>query len=399
MIDSESEKSREKSSCSDLSKRYSGESNNRVISDIIATDVSQEINLSIGNVLRGLKAVADLGIGLVELDMLDHLREEVRSLGLLKEELEEEDSQAVLQELENTLFNFLDKANSRSSSEISQEVKPVYGSSDEALIENPSLEWNVSKSNPNHEEISTEKGIAKRIAENVMEIECLLAKAWASLSHKRLFAAQWKLSPTPEWFDHSIDLFFQWSKTNNSLWLERGVFGGLGLQGGNLLELSCGDGFNARHFYSHRSKKVVACDFDPLALRTAKSKNNAPNIEYVLADIRTHMPGGKYENIVWDAAIEHFTPEEIISIMSDLKKRLTEDGVLSGHTLIEKGGGAKHIHQHEYEFKDMKDLKRFLSPHFENVKVFETIFPSRHNLYFWASDSEIPFDTNWSHCI
>ena len=60
-------------------------------------------------------------------------------------------------------------------------------------------------------------------------------------------------------------------------------------------------------------------------------------------------------------------------------------------------GGGKAIHQHEYEFADMDDLKRFLSPHFRNVKVFETIFPSRHNLYFWASDGALPFDAGWPH--
>lgn len=111
------------------------------------------------------------------------------------------------------------------------------------------------------------------------------------------------------------------------------------------------------------------------------------------------MPIGEFENIVWDAAIEHFTPEEIESIMLNIKDRLTVDGVLSGYTIVERGDGKKHIHQHEYEFKDMNDLKRFLTPHFKNVRVFETIYPSRHNLYFWASDSTIPFDLDWKHSV
>ena len=111
------------------------------------------------------------------------------------------------------------------------------------------------------------------------------------------------------------------------------------------------------------------------------------------------MPEGKYENIAWDAAIEHFTPEEISSIMTNIKERLTNDGIFSGYTIVEKDDGTKHIHQHEYEFKDMEDLKSFLTPHFKNVKVFETIYPDRHNLYFWASDEVIPFDKNWGYCI
>lgn len=249
--------------------------------------------------------------------------------------------------------------------------------------------------------IFPKKGFLKLIAEFFFEIECRIAKTWASSAHKRLFFAQWGLSPTPEWFDHSIDMYYQWSKTNNSLWLERGVFSGLALKGGGgeLLELSCGDGFNSKHFYAHRTKNVIACDFDPTAIHTAKTKNHAPNITFLLADIRTQMPQGQFDNIVWDAAIEHFTPDEIHSIMLNIKSRLKKDGVLSGYTIVEKVDGTTHLHQHEYEFRDKEDLKRFLTPHFKNVKVFETIYPDRHNLYFWASDSTIPFDKDWTHAI
>lgn len=59
----------------------------------------------------------------------------------------------------------------------------------------------------------------------------------------------------------------------------------------------------------------------------------------------------------------------------------------------------KSLDQHEYEFKSMADLKRFFTPYFKNVIVFETIYPLRHNLYFWASDGIIPFSNNWEHWI
>jgi len=260
---------------------------------------------------------------------------------------------------------------------------------------------NVKKPNSEdlNQEIIPKKGAIKLIAEFLFEVECRLTRAWASAAHKRLLKAQWSLNPQPEWFDHSIDLFYKWQKTNNSLWLERGVYGGLALKGKSLLELSCGDGFNSKHFYAHRSKNVVACDFDPTAIATATKKNQASNIKYLLADIRKEMPEGKYENICWDAAIEHFTPDEIGSIMANIKDRLTSDGILSGYTIAEKADGQKQHTLHEYEFNDMKDLKRFLTPHFKNVRVFETIYPNRHNLYFWASDETLPFDKNWAHSI
>ena len=243
------------------------------------------------------------------------------------------------------------------------------------------------------------KGVLKSIAEAIFGLEARVAAWWAYSSHQRLMIAQWALQPSPEWFDHHIDLYFQFQKDRNSLWLERGAFGSLALKGGEVLELACGDGFNAKCFYSLRSRRVVACDFDPSAIATAKRKNRALNVSFVIADIRTQMPEGFFDNIVWDAAIEHFTPDEIGKIMVDIKRRLTPTGVLSGYSIVERSDGVKHLHQHEYEFADMDDLKRFLAPHFNNVKVFETIFPSRHNLYFWASDSVLPFDAGWAHMV
>ena len=124
------------------------------------------------------------------------------------------------------------------------------------------------------------------------------------------------------------------------------------------------------------------------------------NVEFVLADIRSNMPEGTFDNIIWDAAVEHFTPKEIHQIMSIMKSRLTTDGILSGYTMVERLDKPKANKQHEYEFKNKEDLMQFLSPYFRNIKVFETIYPGiRHNLYFWASDAVIPFDNKWNHCI
>jgi hypothetical protein len=83
--------------------------------------------------------------------------------------------------------------------------------------------------------------------------------------------------------------------------------------------------------------------------------------------------------------------------MKEIKNRFTPDGILSGYTLVETSDHTQHIHQHEYEFRDMADLKKFLTPHCRSVKVFETIYPSRHNLYFYASDGPIPFHPDWPH--
>ena len=184
---------------------------------------------------------------------------------------------------------------------------------------------------------------------------------------------------------HNIDLYYQWKYLNiNSFWVERGVFNAVALKGKNVLELSSGDGFNAKHFYSPLSESVIACDFDPTAIKHANKYNSSNNVKFVLADIRTSMPEGKFENIIWDAALEHFTEEEIESLMPNIKSRLTSDGILSGYTIVEKNHGhdGKMLHQHEYEFKNKEDLERFFKPHFKNINVFELLNSGQHNLYF-----------------
>lgn len=216
------------------------------------------------------------------------------------------------------------------------------------------------------------------------------------LAGKIQFVMEWGTWPTPEWFDHNLDRFFLWGRSaGNCYWLERGVFSNLAIStGASVLELCCGDGFNAKHFYSYRAGSIISCDFDDKAIQHAKKFNVADNVEFRVADIRTQMPEGIFDNIVWDAAIEHFTPQEIDSIMQNLKNRLSENGILSGYTIVERPDG-KSLEQHEYEFKDKADLKRFLSPYFKNVMVFETVYADRHNLYFYASDAVIPFDSKW----
>ena len=236
----------------------------------------------------------------------------------------------------------------------------------------------------------------KPLLEALAQADAAVSARWARAAHRRLMMVQWSLPPQPEHFDHHIDLYYQWTLPGRGWWVERGVFGCLALKpGGTLLELACGDGFNARRFYAGRCHSVVACDFDPAAIATARRKNAAPNITFSLADIRTAMPAGTFDNVSLDAAIEHFTPAEIATLMKDIRARLTPDGVLSGYTIVERKDGVKSLSHHEYEFCDKADLMRFLSPHFARVTVFETIGPERHNLYFWASDSVIPFSADW----
>jgi hypothetical protein len=79
--------------------------------------------------------------------------------------------------------------------------------------------------------------------------------------------------------------------------------------------------------------------------------------------------------------VEHFNEVEIDQIIRELVQRLGPDGILSGYTLPRpRMAGSNALH--EYEFKDKEDLRRFFTPHFQHVKVWETIYPHRANRSF-----------------
>jgi SAM-dependent methyltransferase len=229
-----------------------------------------------------------------------------------------------------------------------------------------------------------------------------LARKISSAAHHLQFLVEWGVD-NPEYFDHFIDQHYAWSKSRNSLMWERGVYSGFAIQAmttdelPKVLDLCCGDGFMSYHFYSLQAEKVIAIDFDSLAIQRAKRLCSYSNIEYILGDIRTDIPQEKFHNIVWDAAIEHFTEAEIMSLMTTIKSRLISGGILSGYTIMEDHDGSHHLHQHEYEFHNKEDLARFLKPHFMNVHVIETAFPNRTNLYFFATDGTLPIDSNVSY--
>lgn len=245
---------------------------------------------------------------------------------------------------------------------------------------------------------------ALRVTKNIFPVLSVaraasrMTRALASGAHHFQFLVEWGVD-NPEYFDHFLDQFYAWRKSRNSLPWERGVYSGFALQATTVngkkprvLDLCCGDGFLSYHFYSLVAESVVSVDFDPKAIKFANRNNRAANASFIVGDIRTDIPEGVFDNIIWDAAIEHFTEAETQSLMGTIKSRLANDGILSGYTILEGEGGSHHLHQHEYEFHDKEDLARFLTPHFANVQVFETTFPNRTNLYFYATDAKLPAD-------
>ena len=249
------------------------------------------------------------------------------------------------------------------------------------------------------------KAVIKLIAVPLFECLSWLSRIFAALMHRFLFYSEW-FYDAPHNFDHQIDLYYQWGRKRNPFWLERGIYNVLALQvfeHPNVVELSCGDGFNAYYFYSYYAEKIYACDIDRIAIRKAKKKYRVDNIYYDVLDIRDNLKEmiamqGCVTNVIWDTAMAYFTPNEIHTIIKEIKEALMDSkGILSGHTIQASSDG---FYQHKYEFKDMEDLRSFFSPYFKYVVIFETKSKTgSHNYYFYASDGEIPFIEEWKHWI
>jgi len=158
-------------------------------------------------------------------------------------------------------------------------------------------------------------------------------------------------------------------------------------QGVDVLELFCADGFNTFHFYSIRAGKILAMDLDRDAIASAQKNFAVDNIEFFAGDIRRDMPNEQFDNIVWDASLEYFTADEIDTLMTEVKARLRPTGILSGQVIIQDVQSEEHSHI----FRSTEDLPRFFRPHFQHVRLIETRYPARHNVYFYASDTTLPF--------
>lgn len=217
-----------------------------------------------------------------------------------------------------------------------------------------------------------------------------LSRRLLAFSHHLQFVLQWGIRPVPGWFDHHLDIFYMWRVTRTPLTSERGILGLLAIkQGASVLELCCGDGFNSFYFYSIRAGKIVAMDIDRDAVAHAKRNFSAANISFVAGDIRRDIPLGSFDNVVWDAALEYFTGEEISALMVSIKDRLSLNGILSGQAILQE----VQADEHSFIFRSTDDLVQFLRPHFRNIRLIETYYPSRRSVYFYASDAELSFLT------
>lgn len=216
-------------------------------------------------------------------------------------------------------------------------------------------------------------------------------RALSATGHHLQYKVEGLLRPSAEWFDHEIDVQWQWVARQRSMFLERGVLNTLAIKpGAEILEICCGDGFNAHRFYAERGAHVLAVDHNREALAHAQRFHARPGTEYRWCDILKGIPEGPFDNVIWDSAIHHFTPSEVAVVLASIHRSLAAGGVLSGYTVIEPGESYAYARQ---QFQDPEDLADLLAGEFAHVAVLETPDALRRNLYFFASDvlGALPF--------
>jgi hypothetical protein len=93
----------------------------------------------------------------------------------------------------------------------------------------------------------------------------------------------------------------------------------------------------------------------------------------------------KFDVVLFNAAIEHFTEQDLEKIFIYIKSNINTESVVFGYTLVEKNNEDSFDHHLQF-FSNLDDLNSKINKFFINVKCFESIDADRHNLYFIASD-------------
>jgi hypothetical protein len=218
----------------------------------------------------------------------------------------------------------------------------------------------------------------------------ILVNKLSDLTQKKMNIL-WGNPNPPEFFEHRMDQFYQMRSKKNTFWLERGVINKITIQeNAKILELSCGDGYFAYHFYSSNNPILLDCiDIDKDAIDICNKYHSDSKISYYCEDIKIFIPKNTYTNIIWDAAIEHFSEEDIHTLIVKYKNYLEQDGLFTGYTIQKNLIGLQHP-DHLCEMNDKEHLASFFTPYFKNVLILETTCSERINYYFYASDGVLP---------
>ncbi len=114
-------------------------------------------------------------------------------------------------------------------------------------------------------------------------------------------------------------------------------------QGKDVLELATGPGMIARHIAPH-ANHVVATDFAPKMIETARKAKNPENVRFEVADATALRFEDKSFDVVVIANALHIIPNPE-KALAEIRRVLKDDGVLIAPNFIFREGGKRNLWQ------------------------------------------------------
>ena len=232
-----------------------------------------------------------------------------------------------------------------------------------------------------------------------------------------LMKMDWGKIPRTEWMDHDQDTFFQFNYNGSFFHFERGIiprmlvskiffekkdFDSLKIEKKiNILDLCSGDSYISQKFFFDSSNRVISLDLDKKALlrgaaRLKREKFLNQNHNFFQCDIekedledflKKKNSDCKFDLVLFNAAIEHFKPEQLDHIFNSAKKVMKTRSIFFTYTIVEDKNKQNYLPEHhEMFFKGSKNLSEVLSNYFVNTRAYENLVNKRHNIYCVASD-------------
>ena len=221
------------------------------------------------------------------------------------------------------------------------------------------------------------------------------------------FKRQWELGEvSPHFEDHRI-FIFNFAFTERFLgpfFLYRGFISSEVLRKGNtLLDIGCGDGFFTCRFFSTRCSHIDAIDIDMDAIKMCNKINNAPNISYYQLDaLKEPFPQKKYDVIVLDGSLGHFSESDAEHLLEKISAAMNESSIFVGSESI-----GKDADDHLQVFESSSDFYKLFSPLFKYVECRQFKYRVgikgshlRNEAYWRCSNNKITLETNhWEKLI
>lgn len=118
---------------------------------------------------------------------------------------------------------------------------------------------------------------------------------------------------------------------------------GVVAKGKDVLELATGPGMIARHI-APLAKSVIATDFAPKMIETARKAKNPENVCFEVADATSLQFMDKLFDVVVIANALHIIPNPE-KALAEIRRVLKDDGVLIAPNFIFKAGGKRNLWQ------------------------------------------------------